>query len=117
MLITRGRRVFLFGQRSFSRIQDSFALRQLLFFLRLTLGIETLLHLAVDVGLTFGVSLLFLTRTEDRQCDHRGQSKEFLHVRLRPLFFFVIRNLEGCPPRRPWTRRSSPPSNISRCCG
>ncbi len=93
MLISRRCRggVLLFGQRFFSRIQVGLALRELFFFLRLMLGIETLLHLAVDLGLPFGVGLLFLTRTKDRQCDHEWQNKNPFHGTIRPLLPCVIR--------------------------
>ena len=52
-------------ERLLPGVQFPFALRQLLFLLRLMFGVETALDLPIDIGLTFRVSLLLLTRTKD----------------------------------------------------
>jgi hypothetical protein len=61
--------VLFFRERLFAGIEFVFALREFLFLLRLVFGVQPLLHLAIDLSLTFRVSLLLLARRKDRQRD------------------------------------------------
>ena len=56
-----------FRERLFARVEFALALVEFLFLLRLMFGVEALLHLAIDLGLTFRVGLLFLARRKGRQ--------------------------------------------------
>jgi hypothetical protein len=59
--------VLFFRERLFARVEFAFALREFLFLLRLMFGVEPLLHLTIDLSLTFRVSLLLLARRKGRQ--------------------------------------------------
>src|SRR5439155_27140407 len=66
-LVTFRHGVFFLRERLFARVEFVFVLRELLFLLRLMLGVEPLLYLTIDLSLTFRVSLLLLARRKDRQ--------------------------------------------------
>ena len=68
-----------FRERLFACVEFVFALREFLFLLRLMFGVEPLLHLTIDLSLTFRVSLLLLARRKDRQRDDDQQSKNLFH--------------------------------------
>ena len=65
-------------------------MRELLFLLRLMLGVEPLLYLTIDLSLTFRVSLLLLARRKDRQRDDEQQSKNLFHGKALDYKFAVI---------------------------
>src|SRR5207302_10951748 len=58
--------VLFFRERLFACVEFIFALREFLFLLRLMFGVQPLLHLTIDLSLTFRVSLLLLARSKDR---------------------------------------------------
>src|SRR5205807_1146585 len=68
----------------------AFALREFLFLLRLMFGVEPLLHLTIDLSLTFRVSLLLLARRKDRQRDNERQSKNLFHGKRLDYKFPVL---------------------------
>src|SRR5260370_33702057 len=78
-LVTFRHGVWFFRERLFARVEFAFALREFLFLLRLMFGVEPLLHLTIDLSLTFRVSLLLLARRKDRQRDNERQSKNLFH--------------------------------------
>src|SRR5438105_14000068 len=53
-------------------------------------GVEPLLHLTIDLSLTFRVSLLLLARRKDRQRDDDEQSKNLFHGKALDYKFAVI---------------------------
>ncbi len=82
--------VLFFRERLFTRVEFIFALREFLFLLRLMFGVEPLLHLTIDLSLTFRVSLLLLARRKDRQRDDEQQSKNLFHGKALDYKFAVI---------------------------
>jgi hypothetical protein len=82
--------VLFFRERFFARVKLVFALRELLFLLRLMFGVEPLLHLTIDLSLTFRVSLLLLARREGRQRDDEQRSKNLFHGKGLDYKFAVI---------------------------
>jgi hypothetical protein len=82
--------VLFFRERLFACIEFVFALREFLFLLRLMFGVEPLLHLTIDLSLTFRVSLLLLARRKDRQRDDERQSKKLFHSKALDYKFAVI---------------------------
>jgi hypothetical protein len=65
-------------------------LRESFFLLRLMFGVEPLLHLTIDLSLTFRVSLLLLARRKDRQRDDELHSKNLFHGKRLDYKFPVI---------------------------
>lgn len=63
----------------------------LLLLLGLVFGSQSLVHLKLNLGVAFRFSLLFLTRTKQREKTNRWQGKNFLHVSFRLRSGFVIR--------------------------
>ena len=82
--------VLFFRERLFACVDFLFTLREFLFLLRLMFGVEPLLHLTIDLSLTFRVSLLLLARRKDRQRDDDEQSKNLFHGKALDYKFAVI---------------------------
>jgi len=100
--LRRVRRGTFFGRQCvFTRIQLSLALGQLVLLFRLMLGLPSLVHLTLNLGVTLRFSCLLLTRTKQHEKTDRWQdNKNFLHVSFRLRSRFVIRKAVMVLPAR-----------------
>jgi hypothetical protein len=65
-------------------------------FIGLMLGVEALLHLPFDFGVSFGFGRLFPAGTnEDRKRRDQGQKRDSFHEILRPDLAQIIRPKRG----------------------
>lgn len=91
---SRGRdgTIFFGGERLFAGVELGLALRQFLLFVGLVLGVEALLHLPFNLGVSFRFGRLFPAGTkENRQRREQWQEQDSFHKIVRPGLAQVIR--------------------------